>query len=240
MLINHGAFVATDGFDSYDDDIGYALLPRAVKEGDHEVTRFLLEAGACIHGVDLRFITALQVAAERGDIEAAQLLIDAGADINVSAGNSNYLKKHMLQRCWELRTLIPIASLAGYSDMVQVLVNKGADVNAFRWEDGDNSKPWAEYRKYQWGGCGDFQYTESYFRISMTPLQTAVLAGDPASVLILLNSGSEINAAASHSWGRTALQAAAENGNLVLAKSLIDAGANVNADASPESGRTCL
>ena len=295
ILINNGAVVSTNGYDSYNDDIEDRLLPSAVREGDHEVIRFLLEAGACIHAVDSGLMTALQVAIECWNIEAAQLLIDAGADINFSLS------------CEGLRTPIQIASSDGNKEIVQMLVKNGADVNAIGLDVEDNRELWEEYRKYQWKKRDDFEDIEFPENIIITPLQAAVSGSDAALVKILLdagahvneerygdtllqmaaalgnaevvgilvehgadinapavdeegitalqaaaradnfglvqillNSGSHINAAASHSGGRTALQAAAENGNIVLAKFLIEAGADVNADASPKSGRTCL
>lgn len=233
ILINNGAVVINDGYDSYDDDIEAPLLPSAVNAGDHEVIRFLLEAGACTHAVDSRLMTALQVAVERWDIEAAQLLIDAGADINASSEVLDFADA----RLPGLRTPIQIASWEGNVEIVQMLLNNGADVNATGWEVEDNSEPWEEYRKDQWEEHDEFEGGMAYEDVIMTPLQIAVSGSDLELIQILLNAGAHVNEG---KYGDTPLQMAAALGNAEVIGILVEHGADVNAPAVDVGGMTAL
>ena len=237
ILIDNGAIVTTNGYDSYNDDIEDPLLPSAVRKGDHEVIRFLLEAGACIHAVDSRLMTPLQVAIECWDIEAAQLLIDAGADINASFENLDFVDAHVSQSCQGLRTPMQIASLDENNEIVQMLVNNGADVNAIGCEVDDNRQPWEEYRRYQWEEHDDFDDTAVYVDIIMTPLQAAVSGSDPALVQILLDAGAHVD---EERYGDTPLQMAAALGKAEVVGILVEHGADINAPAVDEGGMTAL
>ena len=237
LLVNNGAVVTNDGYGSYDDDIEDALLPSAVKKGDHDVIRFLLEAGACIHAVDSRLMTALQVAVERCDIEAAQLLIDAGADINASFEDLDSIDVHVLQGWQGLRTPIQIASLEGNNEIVQMLVNNGADVNAMGLKFEDNREPWEEYRRYLWENHGAFEGYVFDDYIIMTALQIAVSGSDPALIQILLDAGAHVN---EKRYGDSPLQMAAALGNAKVVGILVEHSADINAAAVDEGGMTAL
>ena len=99
-------------------------------------------------------------------------------------------------------TAIQYAIRKGYIELIGILLNAGADVNA----------------------PAGVQYGK-------TALQEAVEKRDTELVGILLNAGADVNAPAASADGRTALQAAVETGDIELVRILLNAGADVNAPA---------
>ena len=91
------------------------LLIDAVRSGDGDAVRALLDAGADAGAADLDGSTALLWASHRDDLESARLLVGAGAD----AGAGNDLGATPL---WA-------ASQNGSAAMVRVLLDAGADPN---------------------------------------------------------------------------------------------------------------
>ncbi|GAM97623.1 regulatory sensor-transducer of BlaR1/MecR1 family [alpha proteobacterium U9-1i] len=94
-----------------------AQLVSALKNGDQEAARDLIDLGAnpnhWTHGDG----TPLVVAAQNGDIATARLLLEAGADVNVRApGDGNPLI---------------VAADRGDMALTALFVEAGADVNAF-------------------------------------------------------------------------------------------------------------
>lgn len=59
-------------------------------------------------------------------------------------------------------------------------------------------------------------------------------------VELLISHGADVNAAAAHLGGRTALQAAAENGDLAMVDTLLGYGADINGAAAEYDGKTAL
>ena len=116
-----------DETDEADVNIGDVLgentqLHEAVEDGELELVRFLIDAGADVNALDKWLDTPLIIAAEEGDLEIVQILVDAGADVNV-------------QDRW-LDTPLHIATEEGDLEIVQILVDAGADVNVQdRWGD---------------------------------------------------------------------------------------------------------
>lgn len=108
--------------------IGKTPLILAAENGQLEVVKLLLDKGADINLIDAYGWSALYEAVSRGELEISSLLIERGADINscqphyastpytplISAINGNNLSSEIVQ----------------LSKIVQLLVNRGADVNA--------------------------------------------------------------------------------------------------------------
>lgn len=93
-----------------------ALL-QAAYAGSLPVARLLLDAGAKVNGSNGLGITALGVAAARGDREMAALLLERGADVNNVSYDGTPLRE---------------AAAGGHADMVTFLIGHGARVDENR------------------------------------------------------------------------------------------------------------
>ncbi|KAL0632692.1 hypothetical protein Q9L58_008413 [Maublancomyces gigas] len=109
------------------------------------------------------------------------------------------------------QTPLQMTAGAGYADLVTILLNAQADVNA-------------DPAKYS----------------GRTALQAAAEAGDYKIMKSLLSRSADINAKPAKYSGRTALQAAAEAGHARIIRTLRYQGADVNAGPAEHSGRTAL
>ncbi|KAJ7499627.1 ankyrin repeat-containing domain protein [Mycena latifolia] len=109
LLIDHGADVNAKEGESW----CRTALYTASKNDDAALVRFLLDCGAEINAEALR----AAVVASKGSCETIRLLIEAGASPNDHRSDS-----------W--RTILGVASMGRNSDMVRLLLQHGAEVNA--------------------------------------------------------------------------------------------------------------
>ncbi|KAH0489354.1 hypothetical protein TgHK011_009786 [Trichoderma gracile] len=216
---------------------GRTVLQSAAENGHMDIVKVLLSAGADVktESVDEIGRTALQAAAGRGHLEIAKLLLDAGADVNaapsqqlgqpalhaaLNGGHPDVALMLLntvagvnteLKGCRE--TALQIASAKGYSNIVRILLDAGADVNA---------KPTEHYQKG-------------------SALQAAAAEGHSGIVEMLLAAGVDVDAVwPTINQGRTALHNAAENGHPDIVGKLLYAGADVNAQPTTYYGQTAL
>jgi hypothetical protein len=139
----------------------------------------------------------LHLASRHGNYSLVQRLLES--HVNISRVHSGWTALHT-------------AAGGGYLEVVKILLDAGANVNA----------------------------AAAAGREGRTALQAAAGGGHLEVVRMLLDAGAHVNAAAERREGRTALQAAAGGGHLEVVRMLLDAGANVNATAAGYGDQTAL
>lgn len=231
--------------DAGSEEMGPAVFSATVR-GEMEIIQILLDAGADINYPSHKGLTALTGAIIRKNAKLADFLLGEGANVN---GLASHLRT---DRChnddclcgtevWDFPPITPLqaASLRDMTEFAKILLEAGADVNT----------PFCQHRGLSWrsdylsnldGGDDEDNDCHGDREYNGTALQLAVYRLNWKLVEILLESGANVNAAASGFCGRTALQAAVEKGDNYLVNFLLDAGANVNAAASSFNGRTAL
>ncbi|PQE30330.1 hypothetical protein CJF32_00008208 [Rutstroemia sp. NJR-2017a WRK4] len=220
------------------------LLHQAVSVGELEAAEILIRAGVDVNEVYRGKTPLIRCAALTGDLAMMSLLLNLGADLNVVVGEKkfNTALKACLWRSYfrskdygvfyflmskEASINTPIAPIGGLSelahaalggriDIIQLLLDQGADVNA--------PAPAAK-------------------KLGFTALQAAASSSNANLdvIRLLLDRGADVNAPAAE-LGFTALQAAAYSykANLDVTRLLLDRGADVNAPGSKLDGSPAL
>jgi len=109
ILISHGAKI--DVRDTVNNDT--ALL-YGIRDGKFSVAELLLEAGADPNLTDQRGFAPVHIAVARNDANIVQRLLDYGATINSRTRSDG-------------KTPLMIAAAAGFKEMVEMLLSRGAD-----------------------------------------------------------------------------------------------------------------
>ena len=205
--------------------MGNTLLHDAIEEGDADLVRALVEAGADINKEGFMSATPLHDAIEKGNAEIVQILVDAGADINkgghmgttplglaIEKGDDEIVKillgaagnvtpePAVSEQDASGRTPLHIAVEDGDTELVQTLIASGANVNAT-----DPSE--------------------------QTPLHIAVQNGDAELVRILAEAGADVRA--KDASDKTPLSIATENGDLEIVEIIVDAISAMPAPSAP-------
>ncbi|KAJ9306051.1 hypothetical protein DTO217A2_4523 [Paecilomyces variotii] len=219
------------------------LLVGAAAEGDVEICRILIEAGADLDapsGLGMR-TTALHRALLFSKLEFVRMLLKAGADPNLTMYGETPLHiacstrgsldavRLLLQFGAHVNpaqgpaTLTPLqlAVKAGKPDLVQLLLDSKANPRFFTI----NSQGWALL----------YRIALSY-RENVKIVELLIAAGAD----IPLRKGANVNTPPSGMEGKTALQTAAAAGNIEGARILLDANAAVNIDPVLTEGVTAL
>jgi ankyrin repeat protein len=224
------AHVDVDAYTTY---IPSKPLEIAIQKNRSDIVRLLLANGASVNparNVKSPATTPLGQALDTFIVNEAifEDLIAAGADVN--RGSSKHglpLSAAVQDRCLTKRLLDAGANVNGQwpgqptalqqackglnIDIVKLLLNTGADINA----------PASPDR-------------------GKTALQAAVQRGNISIIKLLLQLGADCNALAAKSYGGTALQFAAMEGRIPIVLLLLRAGAEINAAPSTTGGRTAL
>lgn len=211
-------------------------LQYAVKSNCTELVQLLLAKGADpnAYAAAHKYSKTALEEAMRGfsvNVDIVKALIDAGADANNmnrpdaarplvrAAAEGNVQVVHLLLKAGacthstseDKETALQAAVGSRNVDLIQILIDAGADVNA----------PAGPMR-------------------GRTALQIAAEESNIQIVKLLLSHGADVNAPAGHSHGITALQGAMMHGNLKIVLMLLKAEAQVNTPPASKEGRMAL
>lgn len=201
---------------------GWTILHAAVRNGDIEGVKATLAAGIfpTCKTEDMAW-TPLWIAACTQKLEIAEILLNAGADVNAMTNDG--------------RTAINEAAKIGATEIIQLLINHGADMELSAAKFGETPllsaaakghiaavrtllTAGANIRASQFGGW--------------TALHYALLNKSPEMACMILKYSPDVNAATT--GGARALHLAALAGMASLASQLLDIGAEIDAVESGE------
>lgn len=221
-------------------------LQAAAFGGHLAVIQLLLSRGAEVNTQGGRFGNALQAAAFGGHMAAVKQLLDGGADINTQGGQCGNALQAAASKghgSMVIQVLddngveisdqgchyVPERAFTSHSDVVKLLLRRGADVNAQGGHYGNALQAAAfvgdEVAVTDLLDQGaDVNAQGGYYG---NALQAAVYRGNSEMIPKLLDNGADVNAQGGY-FGN-ALQAATLSGDEVLVRELINGGAMVNA-----------
>jgi ankyrin repeat protein len=173
---------------------GLAPMHLAARQGEIESVKALVEAGADLNQRGAGDpVTPLLIATMNGHFDLAKYMLDKGADPNL-AQNSGVAPLYAALNCqWAAKALYPQPRAyeqqhASYLDLMQALLDKGADPNARL-----TKKVW--YAQYDFDQSG---VDES----GATPFWRAAYAADVEAMTLMLKYGADPNITTMRSAGR--------------------------------------
>ncbi len=164
---------------------GLTPLLYAVRQGFHESTEALLKAGADVNAPSKGDgTTPLLMAIINGHFDLANTLIDRGADVNARSEQGVGALYGVLNIEWAPKALYPQPQAhkqqeLGYLDLMKILIDKGADVNARV-----KMKVWYSGYSFDLSGVDE---------IGATPFWRAAYASDIAAMRMLVAAGADPN-----------------------------------------------
>jgi energy-coupling factor transporter ATP-binding protein EcfA2 len=167
----------------------------------------------------VRLNRALLDAINRGDTTIVRELLDKGADSGATG---------VLDRPYSfLATALPLAARQGYLDLVQLLLDRGADGRGQAlFQAAANDRVDVMKLLLKRGVEADTQETSTGRPPGYTPLMGAAMNGRLESMQLLLDDGATINKRGPD--GVTALALAASSGRRKVVEFLLDRGADLN------------
>ena len=213
---------------------GETALILAARAGSQVVVKSLLAAGADPNAKTKSGDTALMFAAAEQHPDVVRVLVEAGSDVNARAavvqkGGNSYAARQAQRKVdgtdgdGEPRLLFKGQAIA-----VAQLPKEG---------DGEPSRPEGGFTPLLHAAMsGDLEAVKALLAAGaninqaaadgMTPLNVAIVKGNEAVALHLIEKGADVNAAEA---GFTALHSAALTGQIAVAKALLARGADINA-----------
>ena len=208
----------------------------AVSNGRVNVVEVLIDAGADIEAKDVKGLTPLHYACDAGKLEIVQMLVEAGADVRVAdnegetclnrAANDGrtetvrYLaslrEADVIRQGFQNRTALHTAVSSGHVNVVEVLIDAGADIEAKNV----NGRTLLHYAC----DAGKLEIVQMLVEAGAdvrvadnnghTCLMLAGANGHAETVCYLVNS-KEVDVKQTDRLGNTALEAALEQGNVM-------------------------
>jgi uncharacterized protein len=218
------------------DGEGMTALLWAAHQGEADMVKCLIEAGANVKAATRFGNTALHEAATLGDADIIRALLKAGADPNAvrsegdtplmlaaRSGVTDAVRSLIdhgaivdAREQWFGETPLMVASAGNYPEVVKILIEHGADANA--------ASTSFQYRRRS-GTDATFPILPSMG--GLTPLHFAARQDSIEAAKVLLASGADINKVEPDSH-YTPLLTAVINKHFDMATMLIEKGANVN------------
>ncbi|KAF9771733.1 hypothetical protein IL306_010619 [Fusarium sp. DS 682] len=260
-LVPAAAHLIESGVDVNTPGVRFTPIQQAAASGNIGMVEYLLSKGADIHAPanHLEGRTALQAAIENDygrdyEFRVAHLLLDKGAHVHAPPADVDGI------------TALEAAS-TGWTEKESVvelsnrLLDAGAPVNRPNGQPSlllhnliQGGRPWLGIlsRVLEAGAIVNHMsyYEEMEEQANRTPLQLAAERGLLEAVELLVAHGADINEAAGHEFGRTALQAAISDHairddeghvpNIELVEHLLERGADINAAPALCGGITAL
>ena len=220
-------------------------LHAATRMRHMNIAELLIEKGADINVKDETGNTPLYTAAWEGYANVVGLLIEKGADINArNEDDSTPLHSAAWGGRMQFISLlenheIPPPKVVEYKTIVDLLIKKGADIDAKR---GPGETPL--HSAAEVGNAGTVELLlekgadiNTKDKTGQTPLHTAIIKeADPDAIKLLIKKGADINTKKPN--GETLLHSAAEVRNAGIVELLLEKGVDIN--AKDRNGRTPL
>ena len=187
---------------------GLTPLLYAVRQGHHESAAALLKAGADVNAVSAGDRTSpLLMAIINGHFDLARVLIDHGANPNALSAQGVSPLYAVVNIEWAPKALYPQPQAhkqqqLGYLELMRLLIDKGADVNART-----RMKVWYSGYSFDLSGVDE---------IGATPFWRAAYASDIAAMKLLVAAGADPNLPTMKPAGR------ARFGDMLDAREVVD------------------
>ena len=227
---------------------GMTPMMLAVGQGNHDVVKELLKAGANVNVTNINDQTALDLAAHAGYVSISELLINNGADIKKSKVFHRIYRQSAKQILWDKNTGLkssspPKSYTAGWDDlmmsaydnnilMMRQCLEAGSDIEA--------AAPDGRTALMISASKGNRKAVEILLTMGAnidatnnkgwTTLMIAVKDADHSTVRLLLSHGADVNHSSSDRW--TALAKAAQQGLADIMQSLLARGADTESRSS--------
>ncbi|KAJ0160764.1 Ankyrin-2 [Colletotrichum tanaceti] len=221
-------------------------LVEASRHGHTEIVQLLLDHGAGANGRSKHGELPLFHAAKSGSKRTVQLLLRAGAQVNRSVGsfNNGYGKGAITAD--ELSEALEKASRFGYTEIVQLLLDLGADANSHS-KDGrlplrsatERGSKHTVQLLLRAGAQVNAQSRHDHDDYGDTAIFAAAERGHTRILRLFLRNGGDPNLRSKPSENGFALHAATRFGHKEAVLLLLDNGANINAQTE-KSGTALL
>jgi len=179
---------------------GQNPLDMAIDQNHKDILNLLVANGAGP--------SSIFAAAQIGDLASVKAFLEEGINVNAKGARS--------------RTALHVAASKGHREVVELLLDHGADVNAGA---GYNNETVAEFAI--WGNHSEIVELLVSNGADISPLHLAVSMGDEAKARSLIESGADVNKRTPN--GTAPIHIAAHAGFKGIVKLLIDHHANINA-----------